>query len=198
MLSAYNKEQVMSIFRRRPVGIAVIVVMLIWLVVSPYFVLWQISNAAKSGDADSMSVLVDFPAVRESIKGSLIAAVTKNAAMASNSSSVGAGLGLMFAGPMINSTVDSMVTPQGISSAIKTGKMPDPTRPSGSQEAATSSGGSAVHYGTHYVSFDRFAVNHESSGQPAIEIRLCRVNVFGWKLCSVSINLPPTRNSGLL
>lgn len=186
----------MSTLRRKPLLVVIAVLALSWLVLSPYIVLWQISNAAKSGNTDSIAALVDFPAVRTSIKDSLMAAVTKSAAESakspSGSSSIGAGLGLMFAGPMINSMVDGMVTPQGVSTMIKTGKIPDPTQAASVQESSTAPS-PAPQFDTHYVSFDRFAVNVSASGQKSLfEARLCRVNLFGWKLCSVDVNLPST------
>ena len=186
----------MTIVRRQPLLVAIAVIALIWLAISPYIVLWQISNAAKTGDSDAISALVDFPSDRESVKGSLMAVVTKSAAdaskLSSGSASLGAGLGLLFAGPMINTMIDGMVTPQGISNAIKTGKVSDPTQGASAQEAPSASNNAqSVQYKMHYVSFDRFAVNVVPVGEnPFIEARLCRVNVFGWKLCSVSFSLP--------
>ena len=184
----------MSILRRQPLLVVVAVLALAWLALSPYIVLWQISNAVKSGDVDALSSLVDFPAVRESVKGSMMAAVTKSMADSSKSSSgagaFGAGLGMLLAGPMVNTMVDGIVTPQGISNLIKTGKIPNPTQAASFQESSTEPSPSP-HFDLHYVSFDRFAVNIAPVGQPTLlEGRLCRVSVLGWKLCSVAIDVP--------
>lgn len=176
---------------------------------SPFIVLWQIQSAVKANDADAITSLVDFTQVRDAIKNSLHSAMTdalgeyaKNAKNDPNPfAAAGAGLRMLIAGPMIDSAVATYVTPQGLIKALGSGKAPDLSSAMSSSFASSSSSlsnatSNSPQMDFHYVSADRFAVNVRPPNTAHIETRLCRVNVFGWKLCSMSVaNLVPKTGS---
>src|SRR5207253_2740338 len=92
--------------------------------VSPILAARSLSAAAREGDADQLQQLVDFQAVRESLKGQLtarvMASVQGSPEMANNPF---AGLAIAAAPMIVGQMIDGLVTPDGIS-AILTGRSP--------------------------------------------------------------------------
>ncbi|ERI54095.1 hypothetical protein N878_02760 [Pseudomonas sp. EGD-AK9] len=93
-----------------------------YLIASPYITVYQIKQAAKARDADALEQYIDFPRVRESLKGQLNAKVMESAKseMADNPF---AALGVAFAGAMVDSMITSFVTPAGLAQMMKGEKL---------------------------------------------------------------------------
>ena len=145
-----------------------------WFVLSPYIVIWQLENAVRNGDARALADLVDFPAVRESVKASLGPTPAGTA--------LGAGIAMLLAEPV----VDGMLTPEGVAAMLRTSSAPpSTTAPAGSAPAPPFA------VGMHYLSIDRFGVALAwAPAHARLEARLCRTNVFAWHLCSISMRSP--------
>ncbi len=95
-------------------GICVLVLL------SPLFSLWRMSTAAQDLDADTFSSYIDFQQLRSNLKAELkaeiMANLAKNEELKSNPFS---GLAIMAAPQMVDTMVDSYVSPQGIDRAFR-------------------------------------------------------------------------------
>ena len=81
------------------------------LYAAPYFVVWRLRAAVERGDSAAISSHVDFPALRNSVKASVSAAIEKNAQGSSWGSQL---LGSALGGNLANQLVDAMVTPETV------------------------------------------------------------------------------------
>ena len=99
-------------------GAAVLLAAFVFL--RPYFILGEIKSAAKSGDAERLAELVDFPALRENLKAQLNANFMKHMSQDLQGNPF-AGLGMMLGTALVDKMVDSFVSPSGLA-AITAGQ----------------------------------------------------------------------------
>lgn len=114
--------------------IALVVAAGAWWYFSPYWTLRQIQSAARAGDAKKLSAYVDYPAVREDLKGDFRRMMLKEAASRKQNDGF-AAIGSAFALAMVDPVIDAMVTPEGVEAAFanrdkgklegRGGKLPD-------------------------------------------------------------------------
>lgn len=107
------------------IAIAVAVVVgltAVWYFASPAYAMSQLRDAAMEGDADELEEHIDFPAVRESVKGQMQAMMMAEMQKQAEDNPFGA-MGGMFAMGIVGTVVDNMVTPSGMAAMIKQGKM---------------------------------------------------------------------------
>lgn len=109
---------------RRIASVAVVAAVLLaafwyW---SPYWQLRQMAAAARAGDADTFNGHVDYPRLRESVKGQFAARMA--GAMGNiDRSNPFAGLGAAIGMGMVNGIVDAMVRPEVVMKAMAEGKL---------------------------------------------------------------------------
>jgi hypothetical protein len=122
---------------------------------SPYYAAHSLRNAALEADIDKLDAHVDFPAVRESLKSQLTAAMMakfqKDSEMRDNPF---AGLGMMMLPAIVDRTVDAFVTPDGIAALLRG------QRPTDKVEANPD-----IESRTEYVGLDRFRVKLRNTRQ---------------------------------
>jgi len=111
----------------RPLAITSVLTACVWLYCQPYFVLDHIRDAAKDRDRDALARLVDFPTLRENLKESFNAFVTKTM-QESLAGNPFAGLGMLLGVAMVDRYVDAYVSPSGIL-MLTQGERPDPDAP---------------------------------------------------------------------
>jgi tetratricopeptide (TPR) repeat protein len=120
-------------------GLVVAVGWLAW----PYYALYDLITAVKNGDAVALEERVAWDSVRQGLRGDLSAFLLQKLsadAKARNNdagAALGAGLAAAFGPAIINQLIDSYVTPQTISTLIRTGK---PSVPIGGTPTADTSG----------------------------------------------------------
>ena len=88
---------------------------------SPYLAIKQMRIAAEQKDADAFNEHVDYPKVRESLKGQMAAMMTERMGKSGTSTGMeglGAVIGLAFINPMI----DAMVRPEMVMRSMQEGK----------------------------------------------------------------------------
>ena len=94
---------------------------------SPWLAIHQMRNAAKTGDATAFNDRVDYPLLRESLKGQLSAAIGTRASERSESGSdiakAGAALGSLFATAMVDRMVDAFVRPESVMRIMQEGRL---------------------------------------------------------------------------
>ncbi len=87
---------------------------------SPYLALKNFSDAVQSMDSDKFNERVNYPKVRESLKGQIIAVMAKEAAASNDGLTVfGTKLGMVLINPML----DALVRPESVMHAMKIGEM---------------------------------------------------------------------------
>ena len=158
----------------------------VYVYATPYIAAKSMQAAAINKDPDKLSALVDFPAVKESIKANL------NAKLASEmvndkSENPFAALGAAMAGAIVNQFVETMVTPEGLAMMMK-GDKPDPTKP---KPTDTSSPLENTDTAAGYVDINSFriSVKKQGSTEAPLILIMTRNGVTSWKLTSVRIPL---------
>jgi hypothetical protein len=120
-------------------GILGLMLYLVW----PYYTLIELAQAIQSGDAQAINQMVDWRLVRTSVKAQFQADLEnmpKSAAEHENPAF--AAFGNAFALTLVNSLVDKMLTPEGLTALIQGMRSAAPTKTSqGVKAAATPSGG---------------------------------------------------------
>lgn len=121
--------------RRRPrasvlivTGAIVAIAVTTFAVSGPYLTLASIGRAARKGDSARLSALIDFPDVRESVKGQVRAAMTQSFLEEQQTNSdpwaqAGAALGMSLGAGLIDTFVDAMLTPESIARMVN--ELPD-------------------------------------------------------------------------
>ncbi len=175
-----------------PVIVLALAVMAGWLYASPYIAFRAMAKAAETGDAVALADYVDFPAVKESLKGSLTAQFNRSLSTKASDSPF-AGLAVLMAGAAVNTMVDQMVTPEGIATMYRQGKAarpaprassaPAPTPPAAGQapEAVVTRG---------YRGWDRFEVRAaNASAGTSVALTMRREGLTTWRLRHVDLDL---------
>lgn len=111
---------------------------------SPYLAVRQLQTAVKENDADAFNERVDYPKLRESLKGQFSAMLAEQLGASPNSGNdwakAGTAIGAMLGLTMVNTMVDAMVRPETVMRAMKKGQLsPRGTPP---KEGATAPAGS--------------------------------------------------------
>lgn len=101
-----------------PLAFMVACVAAIWLYFTPHLAVRRLQLAAESGDRAALEELVDFPAVRASLKDELREALAGRVAKESERNPF-AAFGAALAGVVLDPLVDSFVTPSGIAAAVR-------------------------------------------------------------------------------
>lgn len=117
--------------------VAVIAVASYWYW-SPYLAVRQMQSAAQTRDADAFNDRVDYPKLRESLKGQFSAMVSEKMGNAEDSGNPFAALGTMLGMAMVNQFVDAMVRPEVMMRAMQDGKLSPKANPA--DDAASSAG----------------------------------------------------------
>lgn len=159
---------------------------------SPLLAVRALQAAAQAGDADKLQRLVDFPAVRESLKGQLNALVIES--MQSDPElrdNPFAGFAAVLAPAIVNQAVDGYVTPDGLARMLQA-KPPAPTTlPTAeappSAEAGVQVGKATIKHG--YRDFDTYTVTSTGADKPGAQFNfvLHRQGLFGWKLARIEL-----------
>lgn len=157
---------------------------------SPLLAAQTLRTAAREGDADKLQQLVDFPAVREGLKGQLNAMVV-NAMQSSPdlANNPFAGLAVMMAPAIVNQAVDGYVTPDGISTMLG-GQQPTVGAQGGVVSMPKGSASKPSVPFTHgYKDLDTYVIEAKSDDDPATEFKffLHRRGIFGWKLTRIEL-----------
>ena len=87
-----------------------------WLYFTPYMAVNKLQAAAERGDAQALNEMVDFPALRTSIRTEIQSATGRGI---QKDGGVFAALGAAAAGFVVGPAVDAAVTPEGISLLMK-------------------------------------------------------------------------------
>ena len=153
---------------------------------SPYLAMRSLHEAAKSHDAESFNELVDYPKLRESLKGQMTSMFTANIGKSSDSSSQAQALGSAFALALINPLIDAMVRPEVVMKSMTRGEMP--MRPPVSDPNAQNAGRSDARWVSERVNVDKIvAYAQESEATSKLGLVFERSGFAEWKLTEVRL-----------
>lgn len=102
---------------------------------SPFLAVRQMRTAAQEGNAGAFNEHVDYPKVRESIKGQFSSMFEQKSALPADPhdrlAQAGAAFGARLGMVMVNQFVDAMVRPETVMRAMEYGQFPDKSAPPG-------------------------------------------------------------------
>jgi len=88
---------------------------------SPYLTLYKVATAVKAKDAAALNQTIDYPRVRESLKGQFSAQMAKK--IGDPSANPFSALGNMIGMAMVNPIVDALVQPEMVMRMMKEGQV---------------------------------------------------------------------------
>lgn len=151
-----------------------------WLYFTPYMALNKLQAAAEAGDTQALNEMVDFPALRTSLKSEVQGAVARGI---QKDGGIFAAVGSAVSGIVVEPVVNAAVTPEGVSLLMK-GRRPT------DDEDESKDGGENwrenVKIGRRYEAADRFIVQYSDrqSGDERISLVMHREGLR-WRLAGV-------------
>ena len=173
--------------------------LIVWLYSAPYRVLNAIRLAAEAGDSERLSELVDFGAVRESLREQVNSALAVSLAHSASSSSqddpyaaAGAAFGVMLGQAVVDRLVETFVSPSAIA-GLASGRRPSTPPfagpgPSPTAEATFSCPSLEPKITSGYDSASRFSIHFGDRGSRDDLVTLVlRRRWFSWRLTSIRL-----------
>lgn len=149
----------------------------------PYYALHQMKTAIAERNVDALASHVDFPALRESIKGQLEKTMADSIKAATASDNPFAAMGQAMVTTMLGKMVDAMVSPEGVAAMVSksaVGADTDKGVPAaGAQEKAD--------YSVAYAGWDKFVVRAKTGGDEKGGLVLQRHGLWNWKLSAIEL-----------
>jgi hypothetical protein len=162
---------------------------------SPVLAIRQMQSAAQTGDADAFNEQVDYPKLRESIKGQLAAMVTgamaTQQAPGNDFAKAGNALGMMLGMAMVDKMVDAFVRPEVVMRAMQEGKM-SPKKNSSAESSAhgTAKADKDVVWTSERKGTDKYILSAAMTGEAPenrVSLVLERAGFASWKLTEVRL-----------
>jgi hypothetical protein len=156
---------------------------------SPFLALNSLKNSFANKDADKVNQYIDYPALREDLKGQLMAAAIKN--MQSDpemSSNPFSGFAAAMVGPMVNAMVDSYVTPSGMKTVMALSSGEQASQDETSQnlaERAKDLNEALKKTSFGYEGLDKFGVTATGDDGAKTKLMFARSGFADWKLKGV-------------
>lgn len=157
---------------------------------SPYLAVNEMKKAMVSGDSEKIETLVDFPALRENVKGQLMVAMQKNLqndpSMASNPF---AGLATMVIPNLVTGMLDTYVTAESFSKFGEETASSDAQPPN--KKTQKSDKLEEIQTSAKWISMDRADIVISIAGQenfPIKSLKLRRKGLLGWQLFGVKLD----------
>lgn len=171
-------------------GLAIVLLLGAWAL-SPVFAMQALTRAAEQGDEAALERLVDFPAVRQSLKDELNARMM--AEMRSGAAAVDpalAGIGMLLGPAIVSGAIDAVITPQGVATMVRTAEAPEPRDVLNRPRASPGPTEENVRKSWTYRGANRVEVRLTKTDRPdqPLILNMDRHGLFGWRL--VEIDLP--------
>jgi hypothetical protein len=109
---------------------------------SPFLAIREMQSAAKSNDADAFNTYVDYPRLRESLKGQLSSRMAEQMGKSTDSKNPFEAFGTMLGLAMVDKLVDAMVRPETVMRGMQSGQFgpkssPPDAGPTGTSDTST-------------------------------------------------------------
>lgn len=162
-----------------------------WIYTGPQRALRDIKIAAEAGDVEGIRERVDVPAVKESLKEQLTAMMQQKLASDSElKNNPFAGLGMMFAGKMVETMVDAAVTPTHLVALIKGNRSAafDKDSDASAKEVASEPLDSKADLEGSYNSLDRYTLHllDKETHKQTVALTMHR-DGLSWRLTSIQL-----------
>ena len=160
---------------------------------SPLVAVGEFTHAIATGDSQAVNGLIDFPALRSSLKTEAQqAALYRLSGQQTPGTNVLAGLASVVMAPFVNALVDTVATPEGIRSLLNSQGGSSSQPPSGrfgpmSQLESLGHGLAKTKFG--YRSWNTFEVTTKDQANRTLALTFDRRGFLSWKL--VAVDLPP-------
>lgn len=178
---------------RAAVVVAVLAVAAYWYW-SPLLAMHQMREAARAGDADTFNDYVDYPRLRDSLKGQFSSRLTQQMASEpepkNEFAKAGAALGSMFAIAMVDKMVDSFVRPETVMRMMQQGKVMPKRSSSSSASGSTADEANQVKWTYERKGVDKLIAYGNEAGQPEsarVGVVLERAGFAKWKLTELRL-----------
>lgn len=150
---------------------------------SPYLELSKMHDAAQVGDARAFNQRVDYPSVRESIKGQITSLITKEmGASADGMQALGAILGLAI----VNQMVEALVQPEVVMAAMQKGEVDLTTQVKGGRNNTTdASSKDNVEWLLKRDGFNRVIAYQKDLGADETSLVFDRQGFASWRLTEI-------------
>jgi Protein of unknown function (DUF2939). len=162
--------------------------------VSPVLAARALTEAARNGDQQTLERLVDFPALRDSLKSEARDILAEEMRRRTGiGGDLVAGIGTTLAPQVVESTIDALITPEAVTALVadaRTPGIPDP-RPTGRfGRGKPERNADDIHQSWGYRNLDLFAVTLTRKDRPErnVVLLMSRRGLFEWKLSGVEIN----------
>ncbi|WP_187775319.1 DUF2939 domain-containing protein [Oryzomicrobium terrae] len=170
-----------------------------WYYATPYISLAAMKAAAKAKDSQALSAYVDYPALRENLKDALRPKAMEMMARESAHNPMAGTFGAMVANTMINATIDTFVTPEGLATLVRgdavipTTSQGKPTMPTDvpPPSPATPSDEQKTTISTGYAGWNHFEMTATDRYDPTrrTTLILARQGFASWKLVGMKLPL---------
>ena len=150
-----------------------------WYVLSPWWTVRAMVEAAKAGDADALSAKIDYPALKKDITADLNTRLNEEAA---RDKSPAAQMGLAIARSMMPGVVDAFVSPAGIKAAFV--MMDEDAPPAKAPPGAKQPGKPRI----ERMGLNRFRLEREGTAGSGFVFER---RGLGWKLTGVDLPSAP-------
>lgn len=176
---------------------AVVLALAVLLFASPYIALHSIKKALDAQDATRLSQYVDFPVLRENLKGKLMESMAAKLPPSQDPDNPFGGIGKMIGGVVIGAAVDGLVSPASVMMVMQSGqvapKTPSSTRPS--QEPPSESQTQPAPSTPEQVASRNFSVDYQGfnlvrvyrKSDPDTDFYFRRDGLMGWKLIDMNL-----------
>jgi hypothetical protein len=159
---------------------------------SPYLSIRQMQAAAKAKDADGFNDHVDYPKVRESLKGQFSAILTEKMDRTTDSGKPFSALGNMLGLAMVDKIVDAMVRPEMVMRGMQNGQFgPRTQQPSGDAGDSSQPGngkGEKPQWTFERNGLDKLIAYTKDDAEPGekkVSLVFERNGFFNWKLTEI-------------
>jgi hypothetical protein len=154
---------------------------------SPWWTLHDLQSAAARRDADAVAALVDFPALRASVKSQVQRSLDRNLGMAGSDNPL-AKFGQALASTLVDPLVDAVVSPAGVAAMVEHGKITvaKPQAEPGAADAPpapASTPAEPPRYAVHYRGLNGFAVTARDGGSFLFH----RTGLWSWQLAGIEL-----------
>ncbi len=155
----------------------------VWMYFTPHLAVRRLQQAAEAGDRQALERMVDFPAVRASVKHEVRDALREEISRKAERNPF-AALGAAFAGVLVDPLVDSFVTPSGIASAVR-GERPSLRRERGEVKEEAKK----LELSQGYEGTDTFVLHFRDreSGKERMALVMRRDGLAEWKLSAIRL-----------
>jgi hypothetical protein len=179
-----------------PIALLLSAALCAWVYYAPHLTVRAIQRAVERGDADALARHVDFPAVREDLKGQFAAAAS--ARFGGDGSGGWRDFGAALASAAAAPAIDAAVSGQGLmllfaGRGLARELTPSSAAPLTADAGARTTGLRRIDAG--YTDASTFVVRVDIGGDPALPatLTLRRHRVLWWKLSGIEFTRPASR-----